>query len=36
MKMVNNVQALADGTVKDVYLKTGDKFSKRFVLVELE
>ena len=36
MKMVNNVQALAEGRVKDVYVKTGDKFPKGFVLVELE
>jgi len=36
MKMVNNVQALAGGRVKNVYVKTGDKFPKGFVLVELE
>ena len=36
MKMVNNVQTLADGKVKDVYVKKGDKFPKGFVLVELE
>jgi len=27
---------LADGKVKDVYVKTGDKFPKGFMLVELE
>jgi len=36
MKMVNNVQTLADGKVKEVYVKTGDKFPKGFVLMELE
>jgi len=36
MKMVNNVQASTAGKVKDVYVKAGDKFSKGFVLVELE
>ena len=36
MKMINNVQALASGTVKEVYVTVGDKFSKGFVLVELE
>ena len=36
MKMVNNVQSLSGGKVKDVYVKTGDKFPKGFVLVELE
>jgi len=36
MKMVNNVQVLTDGTVKDVYVNTGDKFPKGFVLAELE
>ena len=36
MKMVNNVQTATDGTVKDVYVTTGDKFPKGFVLVELE
>jgi len=36
MKMVNNVQALADGKVKDVFVKTGDKFPKGFVLAEME
>ena len=36
MKMVNNVQASVSGTVKDVYVKAGDKFPKGFVLVELE
>ena len=36
MKMVNNVQTLTGGTVKDVFAKTGDKFPKGFVLVELE
>ena len=36
MKMVNNVQASVAGKVKDVYVKAGDKFSKGFVLVELE
>jgi len=30
------VQAATDGTVKDVYVTTGDKFPKGFVLVELE
>jgi len=36
MKMVNNIQALASGTVKEVYVNIGDKFPKGFVLVELE
>ena len=36
MKMINNVQALASGKVKEVYVKVGDKFSKGFLLVELE
>ena len=36
MKMVNNVQVLAAGKVKNVYVKEGDKFPKGFVLVELE
>jgi len=36
MKMVNNVQTPGDGKVKEVYVKTGDKFPKGFVLVELE
>ena len=36
MKMVNNVQALTSGKVKDVHVQTGDKFPKGFVLLELE
>jgi biotin carboxyl carrier protein len=36
MKMVNNVQTLVAGKVRDVHVKAGDKFSKGFVLVELE
>jgi biotin carboxyl carrier protein len=36
MKMINNVQALVPGKVKEVFVKVGDKFSKGFVLVELE
>ena len=36
MKMVNNVQTTIAGTVKDIYVKAGDKFPKGFVLVELE
>ena len=36
MKMINNVQALVSGKVKDVFVKKGDKFSKGFVLIELE
>ena len=36
MKMINNVQALVSGKVKDIYVKAGDKFPKGFVLVELE
>ncbi len=36
MKMVNNVQALVAGKVKEVHAKVGDKFPKGFVLVELE
>jgi len=36
MKMVNNVQTLIGGKVKDVYVKAGDKFQKGFVLLELE
>ena len=36
MKMVNNVQSLVAGKVKDIYVNPGDKFPKGFVLVELE
>lgn len=36
MKMINNVQTLVSGKVKVVNVKAGDKFSKGFVLVELE
>jgi len=36
MKMVNNVQALVAGKVKDIFVKTGDKFSKGDVLVVFE
>jgi biotin carboxyl carrier protein len=36
MKMINNVQALVSGKVKEVFVNVGDKFSKGFVLVELE
>ena len=36
MKMVNNVQTLISGKVKDIYVKAGDKFSKGFVLMELD
>ena len=36
MKMINNVQTLISGKVKNVYVKAGDKFPKGFVLVELE
>jgi biotin carboxyl carrier protein len=36
MKMINNVQTLVGGKVKNVYVKTGDKFPKGFVLLELE
>ena len=36
MKMVNNVQAMVAGNVKEIYIKVGDKFPKGFVLVELE
>ncbi len=36
MKMVNNVQTLTAGKVKEIYAKVGDKFPKGFVLVELE
>ena len=36
MKMVNNVLALNDGKVKNVYVKVGDKFPKGFVLVDFE
>ena len=35
MKMINNIQALISGKVKDIYVKVGDKFSKGFVLMEL-
>ena len=35
MKIVNNVQTLVAGRVKDVNVKVGDKFPKGFVLVEL-
>ena len=36
MKMVNNVQSLVAGKVKDIHVHPGDKFPKGFVLVELE
>ena len=36
MKMVNNVQSLVAGKVKDIYVKSGDRFPKGFVLVEFE
>ena len=36
MKMVNNVQSLVAGKVKEIYVKMGDRFPKGFVLVELE
>ena len=36
MKMVNNVQSLVAGKVKDIYVNPGDRFPKGFVLVELE
>jgi biotin carboxyl carrier protein len=36
MKMVNNVQTLISGKVKEVNIKAGDKFPKGLVLVELE
>ena len=36
MKMVNNVQVLTAGKVKEVYVKPGDKFPKGFVLMEFE
>ena len=36
MKMINNVQTLISGKVKVIYVKAGDKFSKGFVLLELE
>ena len=36
MKMINNVQSLVAGRVKDVYIKAGDKFPKGFVLIEFE
>jgi biotin carboxyl carrier protein len=36
MKMINNVQALIGGKVKEVYVKAGDKFPKGFVLAEFE
>jgi len=36
MKMINNVQALVSGKVKEVYVKVGDKFPKGFVLIEFE
>ena len=36
MKMINNVQTSVSGTVKDINVSVGDKFSKGFVLVELE
>jgi len=36
MKMINNVQSSVAGTVKDVYVKTGDKFPKGFLLMEFE
>ena len=35
MKMVNNVQSPVSGKVKEIYVKTGDRFSKGFVLIEL-
>lgn len=36
MKMINNVQTSIAGKVKEVHVKAGDKFSKGFVLMELE
>ena len=36
MKMINNVQTLISGKIKNVFVKAGDKFSKGFVLAELE
>ena len=36
MKMINNVQVLVAGKVKDVYAKEGDKFAKGFVLLDIE
>ena len=36
MKMINNVQALTSGKVKEIFVKIGDKFPKGFVLMEFE
>ncbi|MDR1865629.1 MAG: acetyl-CoA carboxylase biotin carboxyl carrier protein subunit [Bacteroidales bacterium] len=36
MKMVNNVQSSINGRVKEIYVSAGDRFSKGFVLMELE
>ena len=36
MKMVNNVQSMTSGKIKEVYIKEGDKFPKGFVFMEFE
>lgn len=36
MKMANNLTAPMDGTVKKIYVKTGDLVPKNFLLVEIE
>ena len=36
MKMINNIQTLSSGKIKDIYVKAGDRFPKGFVLAELE
>jgi biotin carboxyl carrier protein len=36
MKMINNIQAPVAGKVKEIYVKAGDRFSKGFVLMELD
>ena len=36
MKMVNNIQSLVSGKIKEIYVKKGDKFPKGFVLMEFE
>jgi biotin carboxyl carrier protein len=35
MKMQNQVKAPMDGTVKDIYVKEGEKIAKGFLMVEL-
>ena len=36
MKMINNVQAMVSGKVKNLFVEVGNKFSKGTVLLEFE